>query len=124
MARNKVMTLWTTIVTAFLALCTALGLITTTASAAVPQTGTHSNTESASPEAAPAAAAPWSWSRTGSLPPTMKQRIRAEAHGKAPTCRHRPTADATATSTDLLCDDTAEAPARHDTAQHTEPLQR
>lgn len=124
MARNKVMTLWTTIVTAFLALCTALGLITTTASAAVPQTGTHSNAESASPEAAPAAAAPWSWSRTGSLPPTMKQRIRAEAHGKAPTCRHRPTADATATSTDLMCDDTAEVPARHATAQHTEPLQR
>ncbi|MFE0799309.1 DUF6344 domain-containing protein [Streptomyces sp. NPDC058812] len=124
MARNKVMTLWTAIVTAFLALCTALGLITTTASAAVPQTGTHSNTENASPEAAPAAAAPWSWSRTGSLPPTMKQRIRAEAHGKAPTCRHRPTADATATSTALLCDDTAEVPARHSTAQHTEPLQR
>ncbi|MGW8062156.1 DUF6344 domain-containing protein [Streptomyces ziwulingensis] len=118
MARNKVMTLWTTIVTAFLALCTALGLITTTASAAVPQTGTHSNSESASPEAAPAAAAPWSWSRTGSLPPTMKQRIRAEAHGKAPSCRHRPLADA-ASATGPLCDDTAESP-----AQHTSPLQR
>ncbi|CAM5734895.1 hypothetical protein SHIRM173S_04555 [Streptomyces hirsutus] len=36
MARNKVMKLWTAIVTAFLALCTALGFITTTASAAVP----------------------------------------------------------------------------------------
>ncbi|AQS68660.1 DUF6344 domain-containing protein [Streptomyces pactum] len=125
MARNKVMTLWTTIVTAFLALCTALGLITTTASAAVPQTRTHSNSDSASPEAAPAAAAPWSWSRTGSLPPTMKQRIRAEAHGKAPNCRHRPVADAAATAaTGLLCDDTAESPVRHTTAQHTEPLQR
>ncbi|MEU0223277.1 DUF6344 domain-containing protein [Streptomyces sp. NPDC006284] len=119
MARNKVMTLWTTIVTAFLALCTALGLITTTASAAVPQTRTHSNSESASPEAAPAAAAPWSGSRTGSLPPTMKQRIRAEAHGKAPSCRHRPLTDA-ASATGLLCDDdTAETP-----AQHTAPLQR
>ncbi|MEU4143423.1 DUF6344 domain-containing protein [Streptomyces parvulus] len=123
MARNKVMTLWTTIVTAFLALCTALGLITTTASAAVPQTGTHSKSESASPEAAPATAVPWSWSRTGSLPPTMKQRIRAEAHGSAPSCRHRPLSDATATSTStatgLPCDDTAEAP-----AQHSAPLQR
>jgi hypothetical protein len=128
MARNKVLTLWTTIVTAFLALCTALGLITTTATAAVPQTGTHSNTESASPEAAPAAAAPWSWSRTGSLPPTMKQRIRAEAHGAAPSCRHRPLADAAATATSaataattgLRCVDTAaETP-----AQHTIPLQR
>ncbi|PPS85151.1 DUF6344 domain-containing protein [Streptomyces sp. MH60] len=130
MARNKVLTLWTTIVTAFLALCTALGLITTTAAAAVPQTGTHSNTESASPEAAPAAAVPWSWSwsRTGSLPPTMKQRIRAEAHGTAPSCRHRPLADAaatataatTATATGLRCDDTAAEPP----AQHTIPLQR
>ncbi|MFE1992429.1 DUF6344 domain-containing protein [Streptomyces parvulus] len=123
MARNKVMTLWTTIVTAFLALCTALGLITTTAAAAVPQTGTHSKSESASPEAAPAKAVPWSWSRTGSLPPTMKQRIRAEAHGSAPSCRHRPLSDATATATTtatgLQCDDTAEAP-----AQHSAPLQR
>ncbi|MFI1754852.1 DUF6344 domain-containing protein [Streptomyces sp. NPDC020571] len=128
MARNKVLTLWTTIVTAFLALCTALGLITTTAAAAVPQTGTHSNTESASPEAAPAAAVPGSWSRTGSLPPTMKQRIRAEAHGTAPSCRHRPLAGAaataaaatTATATGLRCDDTAAEPP----AQHTIPLQR
>ena len=31
MAQNKVMKLWTAIVTAFLALCTTLGLITTTA---------------------------------------------------------------------------------------------
>ncbi|MER7051063.1 MULTISPECIES: DUF6344 domain-containing protein [unclassified Streptomyces] len=123
MARNKVLTLWTTIVTAFLALCTALGLVTTTASAAVPQSGTHSNAESASSEAAPATAVPWSWSRTGSLPPTMKQRIRAEAHGKAPSCRNRPLADAPA-ATDLLCDDPAESPAQHAAAQHTAPLQR
>ena len=33
------MKLWTALVTAFLALCTTLGLITTTAAAAVPQTG-------------------------------------------------------------------------------------
>lgn len=122
MARNKVLTVWTTIVTAFLALCTALGLVTTTASAAVPQTGTHSNSESASPQTAPAAAAPWSWSRTGSLPPTMKQRIRAEAHGSAPSCRHRPLTDAAA-ATAVPCadaaDDTAGSP-----AQHTAPLQR
>jgi hypothetical protein len=120
MARNKVLTMWTTIVTAFLALCTALGLVTTTASAAVPQSGTHSNTESASPEAAPAAAVPWSWSRSGSLPPTMKQRIRAEAHGAAPSCRLRPLADATATAVTPLCDDTT----AESSAQHTAPLQR
>ncbi|CAL9515052.1 MULTISPECIES: DUF6344 domain-containing protein [Streptomyces] len=123
MARNKVLTLWTTIVTAFLALCTALGLVTTTAAAAVPQNKTQSNTENASPEAAPAAAAPVPRSRTGSLPPTMKQRIRAEAHGTAPSCRHLPFADATAataTTTGLPCDDTAAEPR----AQHSIPLQR
>ncbi|MET9253618.1 DUF6344 domain-containing protein [Streptomyces sp. NPDC048182] len=88
MARNKVTTLWTALVTAFLALCTALGLVTTTASAAVPQTGTHSNTEH-EPRTAALAAAPTPLTRPGSLPPTMKQRIRAEAHGKAPSCRQR-----------------------------------
>jgi hypothetical protein len=103
MARNKVLTLWTSVVTAFLALCTALGFITTTAAAAVPQTGTHSNTESASPEAAPAAAAPRARIRTGSLPPTMKQRIRAEAHGKSPSCRHHPLAEAPSLATAPDC---------------------
>ncbi|MFA3877272.1 DUF6344 domain-containing protein [Streptomyces sp. MMCC 100] len=130
MARNKVLTLWTSIVTAFLALCTALGLITTTAAAAVPQTGTHSNTESASPEAAPAAAAPRPWSRTGSLPPTMKQRIRAEAHGAAPSCRHHPLTGAsaatatTATITGLPCDTATTTATAETLAQHTIPLQR
>jgi hypothetical protein len=124
MARNKVMSLWTAIVTAFLALFTALGLVTTTAAAAVPQTETHSNTEAAPRPEAPTATAAWSWSRTGSLPPTMKQRIHAEAHGKAPTCRHRPLANAAPASGVLpdaapLCD-SADVPAR----QHTVPLQR
>ncbi|MEZ7001965.1 DUF6344 domain-containing protein [Streptomyces sp. AD55] len=116
MARNKVMTLWTAIVTAFLALCAALGFVSTTAAAAVPQTGTHSNTERAAERTAPAAASR-PWSRPGSLPPTMKQRIRAEAHGSAPRCRHIPPADA-ARSAGPLCD-ASEPP-----AQHTAPLQR
>ena len=124
MARNKVMTLWTTIVTAFLALCTALGFVTTTASAAVPQSGTHSNTESASSETAPAVTIPRPRSRTGSLPPTMKQRIRAEAHGKAPSCRNRPLTSAAA-APGLLCDDSARSSApQHTASQHTAPLQR
>ncbi|WP_077798191.1 DUF6344 domain-containing protein [Streptomyces sp. JHA26] len=124
MARNKVMKLWTAIVTAFLALCTALGFATTTASAAVPHTETHRNTESAPDPAQPAAAAPWSWSRAGALPPTMKQRIHAEAHGKAPSCRHRPLADAASAPTTLPATgapcDTADVSAR----QRTVPLQR
>ncbi|MEU9588302.1 DUF6344 domain-containing protein [Streptomyces sp. NPDC048193] len=118
MARNKVMKLWTAIVTAFLALCTALGFVTTTAAAAVPHTEKHSNTKTA-PESAAPAAAPWSWSRAGALPPTMKQRIHAEAHGKAPSCRHRPQADTAPAVTTLPCD-TTESPDE----QHGVPLQR
>ncbi|WP_330338891.1 DUF6344 domain-containing protein [Streptomyces sp. NBC_00557] len=96
MTKNKVMTLWTAIVTAFFALCTALGIVTattaTTAAAAPstegPRTGTALKTIPAIP-----AQRHWSWPRTTALPPTMKQRIRAEAHGKSPRCRHRPLAE-------------------------------
>ncbi|MFD5637216.1 DUF6344 domain-containing protein [Streptomyces sp. NPDC127077] len=92
MTQNKVMKLWSAIVTAFLALCTTLGLVTTTAAAAVPQAGPVRNTETS--VAAPAIApAPASWSYSRALPPTMKQRIRAEAHGSSPSCRHRAPAD-------------------------------
>jgi hypothetical protein len=93
MAQNKVMNLWTAFVTALIALCTALGLITTTAAAAVPQTAA---TRNSSPQTATAPATSprsSSWSYDRSLPPTMKQRIRAEAHGKTPSCRHRPPTD-------------------------------
>ncbi|MFI6563927.1 MULTISPECIES: DUF6344 domain-containing protein [unclassified Streptomyces] len=89
MAQNQVMKLWTAIVTAFLALCTALGLITTTATAAVAHTEPTGN--STPPVTTPVPQ--WSWSSAGALPPTMKQRIHAEAHGKAPSCRLRPQAD-------------------------------
>ncbi|MDX3638041.1 DUF6344 domain-containing protein [Streptomyces sp. MB09-02B] len=88
MAQNKVMKLWTAIVTAFLALCTALGLVTTTAtaSAAVPQTETTRNC--AVPATIPAMSLP-ARPHDRALPPTMKQRIRAEAHGSSPSCRRR-----------------------------------
>ncbi|MFE9448781.1 DUF6344 domain-containing protein [Streptomyces sp. NPDC006739] len=86
MTQNKVMKLWTAIVTAFLALCTALGLVTATTAAAAPQTETPRN--SATQPTVPAVSH-WAWSHGRALPPTMKQRIRAEAHGKTPGCRHR-----------------------------------
>ncbi|MFI2641594.1 DUF6344 domain-containing protein [Streptomyces sp. NPDC018610] len=121
MDQHKVMKLWTAIVTAFLALCTALGLITTTAGAATaapqPETAPNSSTR------LPAQTTSSSWSRTQarharSLPPTMKQRIRAEAHGKSPSCRHRSLAEAPSLATDPDCAP-AEPPARP-----TIPLQR
>ncbi|MFJ8182620.1 DUF6344 domain-containing protein [Streptomyces sp. NPDC096105] len=104
MARSKVMKLWNAVVTAFLALCTALGLITTTAAAAVPQTQKTRNSDSAPTTEAPASAALlWSRSLIRALPPTMKQRIHAEAHGKSPGCRHRPHSD-TATEQDTAAE--------------------
>ena len=90
MAQNKVMKLWTAVVTAFLALCTTLGLITTTATAAVADSRPARNCTA--PAALPATAA-WDWSYARSLPPTMKQRIGAEAHGSSPSCRHHSPTD-------------------------------
>jgi hypothetical protein len=111
MAQIKVMKLWTAIVTAFLALCTTLGLITTTAVAAVPQTETTRNsTARTTTPATPL----WSWSYTRALPPTMKQRIRAEAHGKTPSCRHRPSAD-TEAEADASAESSTEASTDADT---------
>ncbi|MFI6804553.1 DUF6344 domain-containing protein [Streptomyces luteogriseus] len=105
MARNKVMKVWTAIVTAFVALCTTLGLVTTAAAAAVPQTEQKSNSNGASiPQQRTAAPATFPWSSPRALPPTMKQRIRAEAHGKTPRCRHRSSAD-TASSPGTDCTD-------------------
>ncbi|CAM5495708.1 DUF6344 domain-containing protein [Streptomyces aurantiogriseus] len=91
MAENRVMKLWTAIITAFLALCTALGFVTTTATTAVAQTEPTRNTGKSGTTAHPTVStmSPWSWLHARSLPPTMKQRIRAEAHGKSPSCRHR-----------------------------------
>ncbi|AVH57663.1 MULTISPECIES: DUF6344 domain-containing protein [Streptomyces] len=118
MTQNKVMKLWTAFVTAFLALCTALGLITTTAAAAVPQASTTRN--SAAPVTVPTMMSPWSWSYSRALPPTMKQRIRAEAHGSSPTCRHRPPADTDTADLLALCD----ADDSHTAAEADAPLQR
>ncbi|GAA2275172.1 DUF6344 domain-containing protein [Streptomyces atrovirens] len=122
MARNKVMKLWNAIVTAFLALCTALGLITTTASAAVPQTDKTRNSGSTPNVSAPTTT-PRSWPLSRALPPTMKQRIHAEAHGKSPSCRHRPSSDTTAESGSADCsDDTAST--RTEPVTGRIPLQR
>ncbi|MGW2636421.1 DUF6344 domain-containing protein [Streptomyces sp. NPDC001348] len=105
MARNKVMKLWTVIVTAFLALCTALGFVTATTAAAAPRT--EEPCSSPAVQVAAQVLTPWSRLYAASLPPTMKQRIQAEAHGKSPGCRRRP-----------LADHEASAP-----SEHTAPLQ-
>ncbi|ARP71164.1 hypothetical protein LK07_16800 [Streptomyces pluripotens] len=95
MAQNKVMKLWTAIVTAFLALCTALGLVTATTATATAAPKAESPEVGEPHPMAPTILAMhhWAWSHTRALPPTMKQRIRAEAHGKSPNCRHHPLTD-------------------------------
>ncbi|MFJ2771523.1 DUF6344 domain-containing protein [Streptomyces sp. NPDC087300] len=91
MTGTKAMKLWTTIVTAFLALFAALGLTTTATAATAVQDTTNARTATV---CAPAPAmAHWTMAYERSLPPTMKQRIRAEAHGSSPSCRHLPTTD-------------------------------
>ncbi|MFF8474737.1 DUF6344 domain-containing protein [Streptomyces sp. NPDC015414] len=106
---NKVVQLWTAIVTAFLALCTALGLVTaTTATAAAATPRTEAPQDSVAQRIVPAGplANPWTRSHARALPPTMKQRIRAEAHGKSPSCRHSPLTDTEAeTDPDLQSTD-------------------
>jgi hypothetical protein len=113
MAQIKVMKLWNAFVTGFLALCTALGLITVTATVAAATTSTST---SATAQATTPAISPWTFTR--SLPPTMKQRIRAEAHGKSPSCRHRPPTDTDETT------ETADATGQPDHAEPGAPLQR
>ncbi|MET9501841.1 DUF6344 domain-containing protein [Streptomyces sp. NPDC006622] len=124
MTDNRVMKLWTAIITAFLALCTALGLVTTTASTAVAQSEpTRNSGDSGSAVPANVAAeSPWAWLLARSLPPTMKQRIHAEAHGKSPSCRRRPLPETEA-------DDRLAAPCSTETetdpaAEPAAPLQR
>ncbi|MFJ9375088.1 DUF6344 domain-containing protein [Streptomyces sp. NPDC101455] len=115
MAQIKVQKLWNAFVTGFLALCTALGLITVTATVAAATPRTEAASTSAVAETTTPAVSPWSFTR--SLPPTMKQRIRAEAHGKSPSCRHRPPTDTDETT------ETADA-TQTDHAEPGAPLQR
>ncbi|MCJ1678765.1 DUF6344 domain-containing protein [Streptomyces sp. APSN-46.1] len=101
MAHRSITSVWTAVLGALVALLAALGLAGKPAPIAA--------AASASP--APAAAAvrrpvavvarrTWrAMMRGGSLPPTIKQRIRAEAHGKAPSVRRSTTAAALAGGT-------------------------
>ncbi|MFD7746809.1 DUF6344 domain-containing protein [Streptomyces sp. NPDC059698] len=86
--------IWTAFVTAFFALLASLGLATAAASTAnatnaalPPSATTHEHT--AATAATPyAPSVRWTLPRDRALPPTMKQRIRAEAHGSSPATRH------------------------------------
>ncbi|MFC8282605.1 DUF6344 domain-containing protein [Streptomyces cyaneofuscatus] len=93
--------IWTAFITAFFALLASLGLATATASAtnaAQPSATTqeHTGAKAATPLAP---SVRWTLPRDRALPPTMKQRIRAEAHGSSPATRHLSADPASATRT-------------------------
>ncbi|AXG78926.1 DUF6344 domain-containing protein [Streptomyces paludis] len=105
MAALKVKKLWTVFLTAFFAVLASLGL-TAPATAAGAAAQQPADQPAGRPAQAPAAAArhsaepgtarwaavPRALPRDRSLPPTIKQRIRAEAHGSSPSVRHLPAA--------------------------------
>ncbi|MFD5699314.1 MULTISPECIES: DUF6344 domain-containing protein [Streptomyces] len=101
MTATKAMKLWTTIVTAVLALFATLGLTSTATAAAPAQQATSASAPCTSaPSLTAPMAALWAAAYERSLPPTMKQRIRAEAHGATPSCRHLPTTETEAQDDD------------------------
>ncbi|MFD9142227.1 DUF6344 domain-containing protein [[Kitasatospora] papulosa] len=86
MSAFKVKSIWTAFVTAFFAILASLGLATAQATAAEPAVASHEHT-AAHPATAPTQSVRWTLPRDRALPPTMKQRIRAEAHGSSPATR-------------------------------------
>ncbi|MFJ3724690.1 DUF6344 domain-containing protein [Streptomyces sp. NPDC090045] len=101
--RSALSSIWTSLLTALVALLSSLGLGgkaalagATAPAAEAPAAGLPASA-AAVRVARPAVAARRTWRammRGGSLPPTIKQRIRAEAHGKTPSVRRSTTAAA------------------------------
>ncbi|MFK8912324.1 DUF6344 domain-containing protein, partial [Streptomyces sp. YS-3] len=89
MATSKLTTWWTALIGALVALLAFFGLTGQAAAAAsVPQQGAPRHlSEAAAPETPNVR---WALPSASALPPTMKQRIRAEAHGSSPSSRHLP----------------------------------
>ncbi|MEV6163607.1 DUF6344 domain-containing protein [Streptomyces sp. NPDC052052] len=104
MSTFKPRNIWTAFVTALFALLAALGFMSAPAAATEASTTEPSTTNQEHTGAAPVTASTpsvrWTLPRDRALPPTMKQRIRAEAHGSSPVTRHlsADTTDAAKTS--------------------------
>ncbi|MFE9931733.1 DUF6344 domain-containing protein [Streptomyces sp. NPDC005533] len=96
--RSALTSIWTSLLTALVAFLSALGLGGKAALAAAPAGDLPVPAAGAALSVVrPAVAARRTWRammRGGSLPPTIKQRIRAEAHGKTPSVRRSTTAAA------------------------------
>ncbi|MFJ9595194.1 DUF6344 domain-containing protein [Streptomyces virginiae] len=95
--RTILTSIWTSVLAALVAVLSALGFGGKVAPAAAATAGGAAAAAVTAPVRRPAVTAPRSWRemmRGGSLPPTLKQRIRAEAHGKTPGVRRSTTAAA------------------------------
>ncbi|MFF3783144.1 DUF6344 domain-containing protein [Streptomyces sp. NPDC001933] len=92
MSTVKPKNIWTAFVTALFALLAALGFMSTPATAteqsAPEPTTTNQEHTGATAATATTPSVRWTLPRDRALPPTMKQRIRAEAHGSSPATRH------------------------------------
>ncbi|MFI8963284.1 DUF6344 domain-containing protein [Streptomyces sp. NPDC053493] len=99
MATAKVKQIWTAFVSVLFALFASLGLASPATAAAAPALRQGEEPAAAgAPEAIaarPAVSVPaqrsaprWNAARDRALPPTIKQRISAEAHGSSPSVRH------------------------------------
>ncbi|MCX5387538.1 DUF6344 domain-containing protein [Streptomyces sp. NBC_00083] len=90
MATSKLTTWWTALIGALVALLASLGLAGQAAAAPAASVPQHDVTYNRSePATSVAPAVQWALPSASALPPTMKQRIRAEAHGSSPSSRHR-----------------------------------
>ncbi|MFF1337945.1 DUF6344 domain-containing protein [Streptomyces sp. NPDC058290] len=91
--RITITSIWTAVITALVALLSSLGFAAKAARAAAPAAAPARRTAAVRRPARPMGRRSWrAMMRGGSLPPTIKQRIRAEAHGKAPSVRRSTTA--------------------------------
>lgn len=91
--RSILSSVWTSVLAALVAFLTSLGLGGKAALAVA--SAAPASAAPASAVRRPAFVARWTWRemmRGRSLPPTIKQRIRAEAHGKTPSVRRSTTA--------------------------------
>ncbi|MFJ8162011.1 DUF6344 domain-containing protein [Streptomyces sp. NPDC096136] len=99
--RSSTTSIWTSFLAALVALLAALGLAGRTVPAAAAPAAVATPSAPAVRRTARVARRTWRAMMRGcSLPPTIKQRIRAEAHGKSPSVRRSSTAAALAPAPD------------------------
>ncbi len=121
--RSILTSIWTAVLAALVAVLSGFGIAGKSASAVASAPAPAASDTAATAVRRPAVAARRTWRammRGGSLPPTIKQRIHAEAHGKTPSVRRSTTAAAmgagVGTASRTLT--SAAVPAAADTAGH------